>query len=65
MEPGGDSEPGESGILGDGTFELKALEKRAVMAALRKTGGRKGRAAQLLGVSWPTLNRKIRQYGLE
>ena len=35
-----------------------------VAAALEKTGGKKGAAAALLGCSWPTLNRKIREYGL-
>ncbi|MDJ0975758.1 MAG: sigma 54-interacting transcriptional regulator [Planctomycetota bacterium] len=65
VEAAGDSNPGESGLLGDGVFDLKAIEKKAVAAALKKTGGKKGRAAQLLGISWPTLNRKIRQYGLE
>ncbi len=33
-------------------------------AALKATGGKKGKAAELLGISWPTLNRKIREYGL-
>ena len=65
VEAGGESVPGVQGILGDGVFDLKEIEKKAVQAALAKTGGKKGRAAQLLGVSWPTLNRKIRQYGLE
>lgn len=44
---------------------LREAEARAVRAALAATGGRKGAAAQLLGVSWPTLNRKIREYGVE
>jgi len=43
---------------------LREAEKRAVRAALEKTGGKKGAAAALLGTSWPTLNRKIREYGL-
>jgi transcriptional regulator with PAS, ATPase and Fis domain len=43
---------------------LREAEKRAVKAALEKTGGKKGAAAALLGTSWPTLNRKIREYGL-
>ena len=34
-------------------------------AALHAAGGRKGRTAEILGISWPTLNRKIREYGLE
>ncbi len=45
-------------------YNLRELEKEAVRAALEKTGGKKGEAAALLGVSWPTLNRKIKTYGL-
>ena len=44
---------------------LRAAEEQAVRAALAHTGGRKGAAATLLGISWPTLNRKIREYGLD
>jgi DNA-binding NtrC family response regulator len=44
---------------------MREAEKRAVAAALHATGGRKGAAAALLGISWPTLNRKIREYGLD
>ncbi len=40
-------------------------EKRAVLAALSKTNGKKGEAAALLGISWPTLNRKLREYGID
>ena len=44
---------------------LREAERRAVEAALHHTGGRKGDAAALLGIAWPTLNRKIREYGIE
>ncbi len=37
-------------------------EKRAILVALAHTKGRKGEAAALLGISWPTLNRKLRDY---
>jgi DNA-binding NtrC family response regulator len=43
---------------------VREAEKRAVLAALSKTQGKKGEAAALLGISWPTLNRKLREYGL-
>jgi len=43
---------------------IREAEKRAVRAALEHTGGKKGAAAAVLGISWPTLNRKIREYGL-
>lgn len=44
---------------------FKEAELRALVAALRAAGGKKGKAVELLGTSWPTLNRKIRQYGLD
>ncbi len=43
---------------------LEEAEKRAIAAALRATGGKKGEAARLLGISWPTLRKKIAEYGL-
>ncbi len=47
------------------TLSLKEAEARAVRAALAAAKGRKGRAAELLGTSWPTLNRKLRQHGID
>ena len=44
---------------------IREAEKRAVIAALKRTKGKKGAAAAILGISWPTLNRKIREYGIE
>ncbi len=43
---------------------LAEAEKRAVGAALAHTNWKKGEAARLLGISWPTLNKKIEKYGL-
>ncbi|MHC4916199.1 MAG: sigma 54-interacting transcriptional regulator [Planctomycetota bacterium] len=43
---------------------LAEAEKRAVEAALAHTKWKKGEAAKLLGISWPTLNKKIGKYGL-
>jgi len=48
----------------DEVLTLREAEKRAVGAALRAAGGRKGRAAEILGISRPRLNRKIREYGI-
>ncbi len=45
-------------------INLDAMEKICIERALRKTGGKKGEAAELLGISWPTLNKKIRDYGI-
>jgi DNA-binding NtrC family response regulator len=33
-----------------------------IQKALEMTGGKKGEAAKLLGISWPTLNKKIQDY---
>ena len=43
---------------------LAEAESRAVEAALIHTGWKKGEAAELLGISWPTLNKKIEKYGI-
>jgi two-component system response regulator HydG len=40
-------------------LDLPTLERRAVEAALRATGGNRGRAAVLLGISRNTLGRKL------
>ncbi len=46
-------------------LRLEAMEKRTIAAALRYCGWKKGKAAELLGISWPTLNKKIGEYGIE
>ncbi len=43
---------------------LPDLEKRAILAALEETGGHQQRAADKLGISKRTLQRKIRSYGM-
>ena len=50
------------------TTELRSLaqlEREHVSRVLAATGGHKARAAQILGVSRPRLNRLLREYGLE
>ena len=44
---------------------LAQLEREHVARVLVATGGHKARAAQILGVSRPRLNRLMREYGLE
>jgi DNA-binding NtrC family response regulator len=41
------------------------MDRRHVERILEVTGGRKARAAEILGVSRPRLNRLIEKYGLE
>lgn len=45
-------------------LSLAAAEREAIRRALSRTGGRKGEAARLLGISWPTLRRKIKEHTL-
>jgi DNA-binding NtrC family response regulator len=55
-------------VLQTSTPELKSLaelEREHVSRVLAATGGHKARAAQILGVSRPRLNRLLRDYGLE
>jgi len=44
---------------------LKEMEKKAILEALKKTGGNKKKAAELLGISLRTLYYKIKEYNLE
>jgi DNA-binding NtrC family response regulator len=44
---------------------IRDAEKIAIERALTHTGWKKGLTAELLGVSWPTLNKKIAEYGIE
>jgi DNA-binding NtrC family response regulator len=43
---------------------VQRLEREAVEEALREAGGKKIRAAALLGISRPTLDKKIEEYGV-
>ncbi|MGE0433313.1 MAG: sigma 54-interacting transcriptional regulator [Planctomycetota bacterium] len=44
---------------------IREAERRAIITALRHTGKKKGETAQTLGISWPTLNKKIRDYDID
>jgi DNA-binding NtrC family response regulator len=43
---------------------IRALEKEQIALALLRAGGKKVAAAEALGISRPTLDRKIEEYGL-
>ncbi|MDI6865188.1 sigma-54-dependent transcriptional regulator [Thermodesulfovibrio yellowstonii] len=45
--------------------DLKSIEKKAIIEALKKTGGNKKQASQLLGISLRTLYYKIKEFGIE
>ena len=44
---------------------LDDLEKEHILNALKFAGGNRGRVCELLGISRPTLQRKIRKYHIE
>jgi DNA-binding NtrC family response regulator len=46
----------------DADLDLRTLEKRAILAALERTGGHRTRAAQLLGISDRTLRTKLKAW---
>ncbi len=47
-----------------GPLSLREAERQCIIRALAETGGKKGETTRLLGISWPTLNRKIEEYGI-
>jgi DNA-binding NtrC family response regulator len=48
----------------DETYDLIALEKASIVKALEKTGQNKTQASELLNISWQSLDRRIKKYGL-
>ena len=55
-----------SGTLADASRRILAeVERRKIEQALKDSGGNKGRAADVLQVSYKTFTAKLREYGLE
>jgi len=51
--------------IGFSERDLKSLEKKAILEALKKTGGNKQKASELLGISLRTLYNKIKEFGIK
>jgi transcriptional regulator with GAF, ATPase, and Fis domain len=61
----GTSQEDASGLEGPSLREqLAQVEARLIEACMRRTGGNKSEAARILGVSYPSLLQKIKQYGV-
>ena len=53
----------ESAPQGGPIPSLEEAERRLIFRALKATEGHKGKACEILGISRPTLERKLRKYG--
>ena len=62
---GKDDDPGQSIRIPDTGMTLAEIEAEALRITLKLTGGNRSAAARILGISRPTIHRKIREYGLE
>jgi DNA-binding NtrC family response regulator len=64
LNPGHPFGAATAGAVGE-PLGLRAVEREAILRALRESGGNKAAAAARLGVTRQTLYNKLRQYGLE
>jgi len=48
----------------DGNRSLEAIEKQAILATLKATGGNKSESARRLGITRKTLHNKLKSYGI-
>jgi transcriptional regulator with PAS, ATPase and Fis domain len=56
--------PGRPGEDSD-IYSMEEMEKRHIISVLRRSGGNKAKACRLLGISRPTLDRKISKFDIE
>jgi len=48
----------------DGTRSMEEIEKEAILATLKASGGNKSETARRLGITRKTLHNKLKNYGL-
>jgi two-component system response regulator AtoC len=58
-------EPDERRTFSDELVSLEEVEKKYIQHVLNAVKGSKTRASQVLQISRPTLDKKIKEYGLE
>ncbi len=57
--------PPQASLAGSRTFDLERMEISAIKTALKTFGGHKAKAAEALGISTPTLWRRLKKLSLE
>jgi transcriptional regulator of acetoin/glycerol metabolism len=53
------------GLLGENASDLESIEASVIRRTIRAEKGNLTRVAAILGISRPTLYRKMRQFGIE
>jgi two-component system, NtrC family, response regulator AtoC len=56
---------GDFQMFSEDPFSLEELERQYIRFVLRRTGGKRTRAAEILGINRKTLGLKIKKYGLQ
>jgi len=59
-----EAEPGESKLDVNVGAPMEEIEREAIKETLRRSGGNRTRAAEILKISVRTLQRKLKRYGL-
>jgi len=52
-------------IIPDGTLDLAGIEKSVILKALKRAGNNKSKAAELLNITWQSLDRRMEKFGLK